>query len=82
MYITLLFLPQSYHGPLLSLEHICDPGESLTGFIFTKYILAVHAEMYSMSADKGRLVLHSREGGEISGLIKMKIFWGEVGMRV
>ena len=44
---------ENYQGPLLSLDQIREPGESLTGFVFTKYILGVHAEMYSMQADKG-----------------------------
>ena len=36
---------------------IRDPGESLTGFIFTKYILAMHHESTNQASSNGKVYL-------------------------
>ena len=44
---------EKYTGPLMSLDQIREYGEKLTDFIFTKFIMNMHAQALGGHAEKG-----------------------------
>lgn len=46
---------EAYFGPLMSLEEIKAPFDSLTDFLFSKYFFTTHSETHGIPVEKGKL---------------------------